>query len=391
MAKIEVLSRNDGTKYIIQLLDGNSKLQQERRDVTGGTVQFNYIPAGDMKFRVIEDLNGNGRWDTGNVVERRQPERAELYANADGQDTFVARTNWEFEITIDMNKLFAPVTMESLSRMLEDRELQRLRREGGEAPQGGDPSSAAPPMRVRAWASEAAARSTPTVSDKPQAYDAPPSHPDRGRAAALRRRSLGAAYVRRHGRLRHVHRPAQAGRGDPPVWNRCNAGLTWRYYGPQRFVGGFGLDLEYLQQGFSYAPYASTIEDKKDYRYYTRRYNSLVLPVVWAPHFYIRHRVRIFLEAMATFSYHFGSTCENELTGTSGKYAFRVTRDNRWGYGLAGGGGFAVLAGRFEVQARVRYYFGFLGHRAQPQQVRRQHLRRPRESVLLHPAPLARR
>ncbi len=129
VAKIEVLSRNDGTKYIIQLLDGNSKLQQERRDVTGGTVQFNYIPAGDMKFRVIEDLNGNGRWDTGNVVERRQPERAELYANADGQDTFVARTNWEFEITIDMNKLFAPVTMESLSRMLEDRELQRLRRE----------------------------------------------------------------------------------------------------------------------------------------------------------------------------------------------------------------------------------------------------------------------
>ena len=124
VAKIEVLSRNDGTKYIIQLLDGNGKLQQERRDVTGGTVQFNYIPAGDMKFRVIEDLNGNGRWDTGNVVERRQPERAELYANADGQDTY-----WEFEITIDMNKLFAPVTMESLSRMLEDRELQRLRRE----------------------------------------------------------------------------------------------------------------------------------------------------------------------------------------------------------------------------------------------------------------------
>ena len=129
VAKIEVLSRNDGTKYIIQQLDGNGKLQQERRDVTGGTVQFNYIPAGDMKFRVIEDLNGNGRWDTGNVVERRQPERAELYANADGPDTFVARTNWEYEITIDMNKLFAPVTMESLSRMLEDRELQRLRRE----------------------------------------------------------------------------------------------------------------------------------------------------------------------------------------------------------------------------------------------------------------------
>lgn len=144
-----------------------------------------------------------------------------------------------------------------------------------------------------------------------------------------------------------------------PVWNRYNAGITWRYYGPQRFVGGFGLDLEYLQQGFSYAPGASGIEDKKDYKYYTRRYSSVVLPVVWAPHFYIRHRVRIFLEAMATFSYHFSSTYENEVEGVAGKYNFRVTRDNRWGYGLAGGGGVAVLVGRFELMARVRYYFGF--------------------------------
>ena len=33
----------------------------------------------NVKFRIIEDMNDNGRWDTGNLVERRQPERAEYY------------------------------------------------------------------------------------------------------------------------------------------------------------------------------------------------------------------------------------------------------------------------------------------------------------------------
>ena len=27
------------------------------------------------------------------------------------------------------------------------------------------------------------------------------------------------------------------------IWGSYTAGLTWRYYGQQRFVGGFGIDL----------------------------------------------------------------------------------------------------------------------------------------------------
>ena len=114
---------------MLQLLDGNNALKQEKRDVTTGDWQFNFVPAGEIKFRVIEDKNGNGKWDTGNVVERRQPERAEIYANDEGEDTFATKANWEVEFSIDMNTLFAPVTMESLSRTLEEREAQRLRRE----------------------------------------------------------------------------------------------------------------------------------------------------------------------------------------------------------------------------------------------------------------------
>lgn len=127
--KIHVTGRDDTTKYIIQLLDGSNSLKQEKRDVVTGEVQFNYVPAGEIKFRIIEDRNGNGKWDTGNVVERLQPERAEIYANEQGEDTFATKTNWEVEFAMDMNRIFAPVTMESLTRLLDEREMQRLRRE----------------------------------------------------------------------------------------------------------------------------------------------------------------------------------------------------------------------------------------------------------------------
>ncbi|MDE5906867.1 MAG: Ig-like domain-containing protein, partial [Alistipes sp.] len=119
----------EGRRYIIQLLDGNGALKQERRDVVSGPVQFNFVPAGNIKFRIIEDTNGNGKWDTGDVVLRRQPERAEFFFNDSGEDTFSTKANWEIEFEMDMSRIFAPVTMQSLSRLLDERELQRLRRE----------------------------------------------------------------------------------------------------------------------------------------------------------------------------------------------------------------------------------------------------------------------
>lgn len=149
-------------------------------------------------------------------------------------------------------------------------------------------------------------------------------------------------------------------------WGMYNGGLTWRYYSPQRFVGGFGIDLEFMQQGFAVAQNASQVEDKKDYIFYTRDINSIVLPIVWQPHVYLfRHHLRVYLEAAATFSYNFSSTYKNEqarqagLADWEGVYDFRLERDNRWGYGLAGGAGMALLFGRIEINMRARYYFGY--------------------------------
>lgn len=173
------------------------------------------------------------------------------------------------------------------------------------------------------------------------------------------------------------------------MWGIYTAGLTWRYYGTQRFVGGFGIDLEFLQQGFSFATNASLVEEPKDFRYYTRHINSVMLPIVWQPHIYmLRHRVRVYLEAAATFSYQLSSDYEDESAKASGMadwkgdYNYKTARDSRWGYGLAGGGGIAFLIRRFEINVRARYYFGLSDVVRNRNQVCGQRHRRFRKPVL---------
>ena len=95
-----------------------------------------------------------------------------------------------------------------------------------------------------------------------------------------------------------------------------------------------------------------------------------MLPIVWQPHIYLfKNRMRVYLDAAAFFSYNISSTFINEEAANSsrgqdkgpwrGEYGFKVARDNRWGYGLAGGGGIAVLVKQLEFSVRVRYYFGY--------------------------------
>lgn len=155
------------------------------------------------------------------------------------------------------------------------------------------------------------------------------------------------------------------------VYGLANAGVSWRSYTAQPIIGCFGLDLLYMQRGFAYSPNSSLVLEGEEYYYYKRIINSAVLPIIWQPHAYIAdHRVRIFAEAAVTFSYDISSTYDNDYqrqqdgattTGDddySGRYDYKLTRDNRFGYGLMGGGGIALLFGRYELLGRVRYYFG---------------------------------
>ncbi len=127
--KISVVPREADAKYILQAVDANGRLLREVRGAGEGVHTVNYIPAGDMRLRIIEDLNGNGEWDAGNLVERRQSERAEFYKNERDEELFTVKTGWEFEIALDMSRIFAPVTMEQLIERLDKREAAREAKE----------------------------------------------------------------------------------------------------------------------------------------------------------------------------------------------------------------------------------------------------------------------
>ena len=150
------------------------------------------------------------------------------------------------------------------------------------------------------------------------------------------------------------------------VWGMETVGLSWRFYSDKpRFVGAVGVDLEYLERGFSvgYAYTSSFVDDKevRTYKYYTRNVNSLMLPIVWQPHVYAaKNRIRIFLEAAFVLSFNISSDYSyQDDRYPAGKYEWKVPRDNRFGYGLSGGAGFALLFGQVEVGFKAKYNFGY--------------------------------
>lgn len=123
---LNVVPRVAEARYIVQIINDQGSKLREIKDLAAGVHRLEYVPTGDMRMRIIEDLNANGEWDAGNMVERRQGERAEIYKNEQEEEIFTTKTGWEFEITLDMNRLFAPVTMEQLIERLDKREAARL-------------------------------------------------------------------------------------------------------------------------------------------------------------------------------------------------------------------------------------------------------------------------
>ena len=125
---VKVLSTKQNAHYILQITNAQGKVQKQIANATAGTYRFEYVSPGDIMIRVVEDLNGNGKWDTGDMVLMRQAERTEIYKNDDGIETITTKANWEFDIDVDMDKLFAPITMETVIKMLNDREDERLKK-----------------------------------------------------------------------------------------------------------------------------------------------------------------------------------------------------------------------------------------------------------------------
>ena len=94
-----ILSNN--SKYILQLIDSDMDVIREFKNIeSNSTYSFDYIVPGKYTFRLIEDLNNNGVWDTGDYLKKRQPEPVFYYTNE-----LEVRANWDFNEIFDLNRM----------------------------------------------------------------------------------------------------------------------------------------------------------------------------------------------------------------------------------------------------------------------------------------------
>ena len=71
---LTVERKEDTIPYFFELIDKNNKVIRRISQNEENSYQLNYLIPKDYQIRFVKDRNGNGRWDTGNYLEKRQPE-----------------------------------------------------------------------------------------------------------------------------------------------------------------------------------------------------------------------------------------------------------------------------------------------------------------------------
>ena len=77
---------------VLQLTNEQGEIQREIIAPESKIFEFSNLDPGNYVVRVIFDDNGNGKWDTGSYLKKRQPERISYYP-----DVIEVRANWELE------------------------------------------------------------------------------------------------------------------------------------------------------------------------------------------------------------------------------------------------------------------------------------------------------
>ena len=85
---------------IIQLTDSNDATVVQETSSKNKKISFNLLIPKKYKIRIIYDLNRNGIWDTGNYLDKRQPEHVEYFPEVQE-----VRANWLLPIVLNIKEL----------------------------------------------------------------------------------------------------------------------------------------------------------------------------------------------------------------------------------------------------------------------------------------------
>jgi len=85
-------------RVLVQLLRKRNIISEREADADGQLVFPNLAP-GEYTLKVIHDRNKNGQWDTGNYLEKKQPEAVQLLPG-----TIEVRSNWDHDVSMILRR-----------------------------------------------------------------------------------------------------------------------------------------------------------------------------------------------------------------------------------------------------------------------------------------------
>ena len=86
--------QSNSDNIIVQLLD--ARTLEVIRTSSSKDFLFRYLPAGRYMVRAVKDLNSNGKWDIGNILNWENPEPVKFYFDEFYKTKVIeVRKNWE--------------------------------------------------------------------------------------------------------------------------------------------------------------------------------------------------------------------------------------------------------------------------------------------------------
>lgn len=92
--------QNGKGKMLIQFLSSQEAVLAERKITEKGIAEFPMLDKGKYKFRVVYDLNGDGKWTTGDFDKNLQPEPVSFYP-----EEIEVKIDWEENYDWDVGKM----------------------------------------------------------------------------------------------------------------------------------------------------------------------------------------------------------------------------------------------------------------------------------------------
>ena len=94
---------------VVQALRGDREELIKQVTLTQGNVAtFEFLKPDKYKFKLIYDLNGNGKWDTGNYLQKIQPERVEYFSEPEVTTHSNVKIELQWPLKLKIEDLLVP-------------------------------------------------------------------------------------------------------------------------------------------------------------------------------------------------------------------------------------------------------------------------------------------